>query len=77
MLAAGAAEAVVRAIQAHVGEAGVQEWGCGAAANLAITADGQATLLAGGIQQLARDAARNHPAHAGVLTASARVLGRL
>jgi hypothetical protein len=78
VVAAGGAEAVVlRALRTHVGVGGVQEKGCGAAYSLVFSAESRAALLAGGIKQLARDAARNHPAHAGVQRMSAHLLGRL
>eukprot|EP01047_Picozoa_sp_COSAG01_P061284 COSAG01_NODE_7633_length_3120_cov_6.410460_3_plen_134_part_00 len=60
LVAAGGAEAVAGAMRAHVGVAEVQEAGLGAAFNLA-TNEGCAALRRAGVEQLARDAASNHP----------------
>jgi hypothetical protein len=62
VLAAGGVEAVVGALRAHVGVAAVQEQGCWAAFNLTFSDEGQAAVLAAGVEQLPRDAASNHPA---------------
>jgi hypothetical protein len=77
MLAVGGAEAVVGALRAHVGVAAVQGEGCEAAGNLAFTAEGKAALKRAGAEQLARDAAREHPTDANVQSQSGRVLTRL
>jgi hypothetical protein len=42
--------------------AAVQEQGCWAAFNLTFSDEGQAAVLAAGVEQLPRDAASNHPA---------------
>jgi hypothetical protein len=66
LLAAGGAEAVVGALRAHPGAAAVQEKGCKLVCKLASCAEGKAPLRRRGAEQLARDAALNHPSHSGV-----------
>eukprot|EP01047_Picozoa_sp_COSAG01_P075810 COSAG01_NODE_13109_length_1634_cov_1.161564_3_plen_87_part_00 len=66
LLAVGGAEAVVGALRAHPSVAGVQEHGCKLACKLASCAEGKAPLRRRGAEQLARDAALNHPSHSGV-----------
>jgi hypothetical protein len=77
LVAAGGAEAVVGALRAHVGVAVVQERGCAAVAGLACIAECKAALKRAGAEQLARDAARNHPTNTNVQRESGRVLTNL
>ena len=68
VVAAGGAEAVVGALRGRT-----RAWrmcrrrgGCQAACRLAGCAEGKATVRQRGAEQLARDAALNHPSHSGV-----------